>query len=91
MALSKSIATPYSAAAVYWRLSDLHFTLATLTVTATVKGYPNKAASDANATPLSETNLSYVAASQAAMEGITWAAVYNFIKTQPMFSGATDV
>lgn len=91
MALSKSIATPYSTNAIYWRLSDVHFDLTALRVIATMKGYASQAASAASATPLSETTLSYVAASLPAMEGITWNAIYNFIKAQPMFAGATDV
>jgi hypothetical protein len=91
MALGKSVPGIYGPAMTYWRLISTHSDMDKLSISAKFNGYPDKAASDAAAVPMAVIDMTRPFANVAAMDGITFAQMYTYAKTQPFFSGATDV
>lgn len=91
MALSKSVPSIYGPNVTYWRLIVVHYDIDALNAQARFSGYPNQAASDAKATPMATIDLNRSFANVGAMDGITFTQMYTYAKTQPFFSGATDV
>lgn len=91
MALGKSVPGIYGPAVAYWRLISTHSDMDKLTILAKFNGYPDKAASDAVSAAMATIDINRTFANVPAMDGITFAQMYTYAKTQVFFSGATDV
>lgn len=91
MALGKSVPGKFGPPVAYWRLVSVHHDIDALTTALRMYGYPDKAASDARATPMDSIDFIRTAANVAAMDGLTFAQIYTYVKAQGFFAGATDV
>jgi|TARA_Y100000296_G_scaffold83259_1_gene113746 hypothetical protein len=87
MALSHSIAAPQGTVATHWRIHTItmHFDGPSIIATVTLNGYLDKAAKDAGATALDTRTLRKTLGSENVRT-----ALYNAIKNDDEFSGATD-
>jgi hypothetical protein len=87
MAIQKSITSVYGVAATYWRIVSYTVDMQANAVDVTLHGYPSKSERDAEKSPLSAANYSFVFDDN----DVSRASLYDLVKANSEFTGSADV